>query len=85
MKLKNDLRILHNSSGSFRVAANLVIYSQNMHQSHQNRGKKINHMWPDEPENSKTPLAQNIVINIVIIIIAGLIVIPLAIILSGLK
>ena len=42
-------------------------------------------MWPDEPENSKTPLAQNIVINIVIIIIAGLIAIPLAIILSGLK
>ena len=41
-------------------------------------------MWPDEPENSKTPLAQNISLNIMIIIITGLIAIPLAIILSGL-
>ena len=58
-----------------------------MHQSNQIRGinhKKINHMWPDEPENSKTPLAQNIILSIIIIIIAGLMAIPLAIILSGL-
>jgi hypothetical protein len=38
----------------------------------------------DEPENSKTPLAQNIILSIIIIIIAGLMAIPLAIILSGL-
>ena len=42
-------------------------------------------MWPDEQGTSKTPLAQNIVINIVITIIAGLIAIPLAVIFSGLK
>ena len=49
-----------------------------------NKTIKPNHMWPDEPENSKTPLAQNIILSIIIIIIAGLMAIPLAIILSGL-
>lgn len=41
-------------------------------------------MWPDEPEDYKTPIGLNIAIAVVIIVGSCLIAIPLAIIFTGL-
>jgi ABC-type phosphate/phosphonate transport system permease subunit len=41
-------------------------------------------MWPDEPEDYKTPLGLTIAIVVIIVIVSCLIALPLAIIFSGL-
>jgi len=41
-------------------------------------------MWPDEPENYKTPLGLKIAIAVIIVVGSCLIALPLAIIFSGL-